>query len=81
MTIEKSCRQWRTIQGYSFGKSELLSNTTTVDSALNYIRSKQQSQSEQIITTAPATTTNKNRNKLTNTGGRQTVLKKSETLK
>ena len=56
-------------------KLELLSNATTIDSALNYIRSKQQQQqSEQIIT---ATTTNSD--KLDNTGGRQTGL--PETVK
>jgi hypothetical protein len=31
-------------QGYSFGKSELLSNATTIDSALSYIRSNWQEQ-------------------------------------
>ena len=45
-------------QGYSFGKSELLSNATTIDSALSYIRSNWQEQQKrgtcrqiQLVTT------------------------------
>jgi hypothetical protein len=46
-------------------KLELLSNATTIDSALRYIRNKQQ-QSEHITTT--------NSDKLANTCGRQTIF-------
>ena len=46
-------------------KLELLSNATTIDSALRYIRNKQQ-QSEHITTT--------NSDKLANTCGRQSIF-------
>ena len=41
-TIEKSCKQWSYSRIHI--KLELLSNATTIDSALNYIRNKQQQQ-------------------------------------
>ena len=47
-------------------KLDLLSNATTIDSALRYIRNKQQQQSEHITTT--------NSDKLANTCGRQTIF-------
>ena len=42
-TIEKSCMQWN-FKDTNLVKLELLSNGTTIDSALHYIRSKQQEQ-------------------------------------
>jgi hypothetical protein len=50
-------------------KLELLSNATTIDSALHYIRDKQQQQSEQQIITATT-----NSDKLANTGSIQTIF-------
>jgi hypothetical protein len=49
-------------------KLELLSNATTIDSALNYIRNKQQQSQQQQITTS---TTNSDQPV---TGGRQTIF-------
>jgi hypothetical protein len=57
-------------------KLELLSNATTIDSALNYIRNKQQQQKRLAL---DSTTTSNDSNtssddQLTTTGGRQTVF-------
>ena len=51
-------------------KLELLSNATTIDSALNYIRDKQQQQ-QQSQQQATSSTTNSNKPV---TGGRQTIF-------
>jgi hypothetical protein len=55
-------------------KLELLSNATTIDSALNYIRNKQQQQQKHLpldLTTITSTTNNNNDNgQLTTIGGR-----------
>ena len=48
-------------------KLELLSNAITIDSALNFIRDKQQQQQSEDITTASS-------DKLANTSGRQTIF-------
>ncbi|MFL6426269.1 MAG: hypothetical protein ACJ71R_22135 [Nitrososphaeraceae archaeon] len=59
-------------------KLELLSNATTIDSALNYIRNKQQQKGEQLAlnltstTAATGTTTANNGQPVT--GGRQTIF-------
>ena len=59
-------------------KLELLSNATTIDSALNYIRNKQQQKGEQLAlnltstTAATGTTTINNGQPVT--GGRQTIF-------
>jgi len=60
-------------------KLELLSNATTIDSALSYIKNKQQEEQHKRL--APDSTCNDNNNKsdddndqLTATGGRQTVF-------
>jgi transposase len=54
-------------------KLELLSNATTIDSALNYIRNKQQ---EKRLSSDSASddSNNDNDSQLTTTGGRQTVF-------
>ena len=39
---ERSCRQWNYSRTPIWLNSELLSNATTIDSALNFIRNKQQ---------------------------------------
>lgn len=58
-------------------KLELLSNATTIDSALNYIRSKQQQQGEQhkrvSLESTPSSYDNLDDDQLTKTG-RQTVF-------
>lgn len=56
-------------------KLELLSNATTIDSALNYIGSKQQQEQQQKKHLSLDSTTNSNDNdQLTTTTGRQTVF-------
>jgi hypothetical protein len=54
-------------------KLELLSNATTIDSALNYIRNKQQ---EKRLSSDSASddSNNDSDSQLTTTGGRQTVF-------
>ena len=56
-------------------KLELLSNATTIDSALNYISSKQQGQQQHVRLALDATTSNDNISdgQLTTTG-RQTIF-------
>ena len=58
-------------------KLELLSNATTIDSALNYIRSKQQQEQQKRLASDLAIDDDNNDNdddQLTITGGRQTVF-------
>jgi predicted transcriptional regulator len=57
-------------------KLELLSNATTIDSALHYIRNKQQEQQKRQLALDSTTTSNDNSNhdQLTTTGGRQTIF-------
>jgi predicted transcriptional regulator len=58
-------------------KLELLSNATTIDSALNYIRSKQSQQHQnkrQSLDLASDDSNNDSDSQLTTTGGRQTVF-------
>ena len=58
-------------------KLELLSNATTIDSALNYIRSKQQQEQQKRLASDLAIDDDNNDNdddQLTTTGGRQTVF-------
>jgi len=57
-------------------KLELLSNSTTIDSALNYIRNKQQQEQAQHKKGHDLDSTNdgNNHDQLTQTGGRQTVF-------
>jgi hypothetical protein len=57
-------------------KLELLSNATTINSALNYIRSKQQEQQKKRPALNPSTNndTNRDNGQLTTTGGRQTIF-------
>jgi predicted transcriptional regulator len=58
-------------------KLELLSNATTMDSALNYIRNKQQQQkrlAQDSTTTITSTTDNDDNGQPAITGGRQTVF-------
>jgi hypothetical protein len=52
-------------------KLELLSNATNIDSALNYIRNKQQEQHRLAL---DSTTNNNYDVQLTTTGGRQTIF-------
>jgi transcriptional regulator with XRE-family HTH domain len=60
-------------------KQELLSNATTIDSALNYIRSKQQEQQHKKLALDSTTSSDNNGNGdddqlTTPTGGKQTVI-------
>jgi hypothetical protein len=58
-------------------KLELLSNATTIDSTLNYIRSKQQEQRQKRRESLDSTRNNNSDerdNQLTSTGGRQIVF-------
>jgi hypothetical protein len=57
-------------------KLELLSNATTIDSALNYIRNKQQEQQQQTDSTTTSDNDNdsSNNNQLPTTSGRQTIF-------
>ena len=59
-------------------KLELLSNATTIDSALNYIRNKQQQKHLTMYSTTTVTSTtnniNNNSGQLDTTVGRQTVF-------
>jgi orotate phosphoribosyltransferase-like protein len=63
-------------------KLELLSNATTIDSALNYIRSKQQQEQQQqkkhlsldLASDDSNNNSDDDNNQLTTTGGRQTVF-------
>ena len=57
-------------------KLELLSNATTIDSALNYIRNKQQEQQHKTLALDSTTIDNNNSDddQITRTGGRQTVF-------
>jgi transposase len=55
-------------------KLELLSNATTIDSALNYIRSKQQLQQSKKHLTLDSTTDSNNHNHQLTTAGKQTVF-------
>ena len=71
MITEKSCRQWN----YSthLVKLELLSNSTTIDNALNYIRNKQQERQNKRLP-LDATGNDNNRDDGQLTTGRQTVF-------
>jgi hypothetical protein len=53
-------------------KLELLSNATTIDSALNYIRNKQSQQQQKHVDST--TTNNDDNSQQTTTGGRQTIF-------
>jgi hypothetical protein len=56
-------------------KLELLSNATTIDSALNYIRSKQQqAQHKKHLSVVESSDSNNDNDQLTITTGRQTVF-------
>ena len=58
-------------------KLELLSNATTIDSALNYIRNKQQEQQQKKRLDLDSTSNDNNSDnddRLTTTGGRQTMF-------
>jgi hypothetical protein len=56
-------------------KLELLSKATTIDSALNYIRSKQQqAQQKRLASDLAIDDNNDNDGQLTKEGGRQTVF-------
>jgi hypothetical protein len=59
-------------------KLELLSNATTIDSALNYIKDKQQHKEHKkglaMDSTASNNDNSSNDSQLTATGGRQTVF-------
>src|ERR687888_873942 len=58
-------------------KLELLSNVTTIDSALNYIRNKQQEQQQKKRLDLDSTSNDNNSDnddRLTTTGGRQTMF-------
>ena len=56
-------------------KLELLSNATTIDSALNYIRSKQQqAQHKKHLSVVESSDSNNDNDQLTITTGRQTVV-------
>jgi hypothetical protein len=56
-------------------KLELLSNATTIDSALNYIRNKQQEQHKRLALDSTTTNNNDNNGQLTTTTtGRQTIF-------
>jgi transposase len=57
-------------------KLELLSNATTIDSALNYIRNKQSQQQQKHVdsTTITGTTNNDDNSQQTTTSGRQTIF-------
>jgi hypothetical protein len=58
-------------------KLELLSNATTIDSALNYIRNKQQEQQHRRLALDSTSNDNKNSDddgQLTKAGGRQTIF-------
>jgi hypothetical protein len=58
-------------KGTHLVKLELLSNATTIDSALNYIRNRQQVQQKGL---ALDSASNKNDNYQPETSGRQTVF-------
>ena len=78
MTIEKSCRQWNFKNAHLI-KLELLSNATTIDNALNYIRSKQQEQQKKRLALDSSSDDNDNSNygnddQLIRMSGRQTVF-------
>ncbi|MFL6331540.1 MAG: hypothetical protein ACJ705_11070 [Nitrososphaeraceae archaeon] len=75
MITERSCRQWN----YSriLIKLELLSNATTIDSALNYIKSKQQQQQKKHLSLDSTSDDNNNsddNDHLTATSGRQIIF-------
>jgi hypothetical protein len=55
-------------------KLELLSNATTIDSALNYIRNKQQEQHQKRLDSDSASDNNDDDGQLTKETGRQTVF-------
>jgi hypothetical protein len=55
-------------------KLELLSNATTIDSALNYIRNKQQEQHQKRLDSDLASDSNDDDGQLTKETGRQTVF-------
>jgi HTH domain len=55
-------------------KLELLSNATTIDSALNYIRNKQQEQGEKLVLDSTTTNDNNNDDGQLTTTGRQTIF-------
>jgi len=55
-------------------KLELLSNATTIDSALNYIRSKQQSQQKKHLSLDSTNDSNDNYQIATTAAGRQSVF-------
>jgi len=57
-------------------KLELLSNATTIDSALNYIRNNQSQQQQKHVdsTTITGTTNNDDNSQQTTTSGRQTIF-------
>ena len=66
----------QTSQGYPIVKLELLSNATTIDSALNYMRNKQQQEQAQHKKgqDLDSTRDGNNHDQLTQTGGIQTVF-------
>jgi hypothetical protein len=55
-------------------KLELLSNATTIDSALNYIRNKQQQGQRKYMDSTSGEVDKDNNSQLTTTAGRQTVF-------
>ena len=55
-------------------KLELLSNATTIDSALNYVRNKQQEQHQKRLDSDSASDNNDDDGQLTKETGRQTVF-------
>jgi hypothetical protein len=55
-------------------KLELLSNATTIDSALNYIRSKQQQEQQKRLASDLAIDDSNDDDQLTTTAGRQSVF-------
>jgi hypothetical protein len=55
-------------------KLELLSNATTIDSALNYGRNKQQEQGEKLVLDSTTTNDNNNDDGQLTTTGRQTIF-------
>ena len=72
MTIERNCKQWN-YSRIPLVKLELLSNATTIDSALNYIRDKQQEQHKRLVLDSTSNDNNSNDGQLTK-AGRQTLF-------
>ncbi|MFL6423786.1 MAG: hypothetical protein ACJ71R_09360 [Nitrososphaeraceae archaeon] len=55
-------------------KLELLSNTKTIDSALHYIKNKQQEQQNKRLVLDSTTIDNSSDSQVSTTGGRQTIF-------